>query len=55
MEQAVAQAFKLHSYQDVIVNIVDPKDVTLDLVELTGSIRFVCYFGGILFHVLFIS
>lgn len=29
MDQTVAQAFKLRAYQDVIVNIVDPKVCSL--------------------------
>uniref|UniRef100_A0A8C2KZ86 DEP domain containing 5, GATOR1 subcomplex subunit n=1 Tax=Cyprinus carpio TaxID=7962 RepID=A0A8C2KZ86_CYPCA len=37
VDQTVAQAFKLRAYQDVIINIVDPKDVTLDLVEAQAS------------------
>ncbi|XP_069367186.1 GATOR1 complex protein DEPDC5 isoform X8 [Paralichthys olivaceus] len=41
VDQAVAQAFKLRAYQDVIVNIVDPKDVTLDLVELTFKDQYI--------------
>uniref|UniRef100_A0A8D0AVQ0 DEP domain containing 5, GATOR1 subcomplex subunit n=1 Tax=Sander lucioperca TaxID=283035 RepID=A0A8D0AVQ0_SANLU len=41
VDQTVAQAFKLRAYQDVIVNIVDPKDVTLDLVELTFKDQYI--------------
>ncbi|XP_027875943.1 GATOR complex protein DEPDC5 isoform X2 [Xiphophorus couchianus] len=41
VDQSVAQAFKLRAYQDVIVNIVDPKDVTLDLVELTFKDQYI--------------
>lgn len=35
VEQSLASAFQLRSYADVIVNVVDPKDVALDSVELT--------------------
>lgn len=41
VDQTVAQAFKLRAYQDVIVNIIDPKDVTLDLVELTFKDQYI--------------
>uniref|UniRef100_A0A3B5B1W8 DEP domain containing 5, GATOR1 subcomplex subunit n=1 Tax=Stegastes partitus TaxID=144197 RepID=A0A3B5B1W8_9TELE len=41
VDQTVAQAFKLRAYQDVTVNIVDPKDVTLDLVELTFKDQYI--------------
>ncbi|XP_034071492.1 GATOR complex protein DEPDC5 isoform X8 [Gymnodraco acuticeps] len=41
VDHTVAQAFKLRAYQDVIVNIVDPKDVTLDLVELTFKDQYI--------------
>uniref|UniRef100_A0A8C9TTK2 DEP domain containing 5, GATOR1 subcomplex subunit n=1 Tax=Scleropages formosus TaxID=113540 RepID=A0A8C9TTK2_SCLFO len=41
VDQTVAQAFKLRAYQDVYVNIVDPKDVTLDLVELTFKDQYI--------------
>ncbi|XP_038574840.1 GATOR complex protein DEPDC5 isoform X8 [Micropterus salmoides] len=41
VDQTVAQAFKLRAYQDVIVNIVNPKDVTLDLVELTFKDQYI--------------
>ncbi|KAM4552846.1 GATOR1 complex protein DEPDC5 isoform 1-T1 [Odontesthes bonariensis] len=41
VDQTVAQAFKLRAYQDVIVNIVDPKDVTVDLVELTFKDQYI--------------
>ncbi|KAL2100451.1 hypothetical protein ACEWY4_004845 [Coilia grayii] len=41
VDQTVAQAFKLRAYQDVIINIVDPKDVTLDLVELTFKDQYI--------------
>ncbi|XP_047224263.1 GATOR complex protein DEPDC5 isoform X2 [Girardinichthys multiradiatus] len=41
VDQTVAQAFKLRAYQDVIVNIVDPKEVTLDLVELTFKDQYI--------------
>ncbi|XP_062870046.1 GATOR1 complex protein DEPDC5 isoform X2 [Trichomycterus rosablanca] len=41
VDQTVAQAFKLRAYQDVIINIVDPKDVTLDLVDLTFKDQYI--------------
>ncbi|CAL8314510.1 unnamed protein product [Gadus morhua 'NCC'] len=41
VDQTVAQAFKLRAYQDVIVNIVDPKEATLDLVELTFKDQYI--------------
>lgn len=41
VDQTVAQAFKLRAYQDVFINIVDPKDVTLDLVELTFKDQYI--------------
>ncbi|XP_055084696.1 GATOR complex protein DEPDC5 isoform X2 [Periophthalmus magnuspinnatus] len=41
VDQTVAQVFKLRAYQDVIVNIIDPKDVTLDLVELTFKDQYI--------------
>ncbi|KAM9456644.1 GATOR1 complex protein DEPDC5 isoform 4-T5 [Clarias gariepinus] len=41
VDQTVAQAFKLRAYQDVIINIVDPKEVTLDLVELTFKDQYI--------------
>ncbi|CAL9688427.1 unnamed protein product [Knipowitschia caucasica] len=41
VDQTVAQVFKLRAYQDVIVSIVDPKDVTLDLVELTFKDQYI--------------
>uniref|UniRef100_A0A672N8Q0 DEP domain containing 5, GATOR1 subcomplex subunit n=1 Tax=Sinocyclocheilus grahami TaxID=75366 RepID=A0A672N8Q0_SINGR len=41
VDQTVAQAFKLRAYQDIIINIVDPKDVTLDLVELTFKDQYI--------------
>ncbi|XP_077471836.1 GATOR1 complex protein DEPDC5-like isoform X2 [Stigmatopora argus] len=41
VDQAVAQAFRLRAYQDVIINVVEPKDVTLDLVELTFKDQYV--------------
>ncbi|XP_051887990.1 GATOR complex protein DEPDC5 isoform X3 [Pristis pectinata] len=41
VDQIVAQVFKLRAYQDVYVNIVDPKDVTLDLVELTFKDQYI--------------
>ncbi|XP_011614624.1 GATOR complex protein DEPDC5 isoform X2 [Takifugu rubripes] len=41
VDQTVAQAFKLRAYQDVIVNVINPKDVTLDLVELTFKDQYI--------------
>ncbi|CAL8347051.1 unnamed protein product [Merluccius merluccius] len=41
VDQTVAQAFKLRAYQDVIVNTVDPKEATLDLVELTFKDQYI--------------
>ncbi|XP_058014090.1 GATOR complex protein DEPDC5 isoform X12 [Ahaetulla prasina] len=41
VDQTVAQVFRLRPYQDVHVNIVDPKDVTLDLVELTFKDQYI--------------
>ncbi|XP_048467648.1 GATOR complex protein DEPDC5 [Rhincodon typus] len=41
VDQTVAQVFKLRAYQDVYVNIVDPKDVALDLVELTFKDQYI--------------
>ncbi|XP_072570483.1 GATOR1 complex protein DEPDC5 isoform X2 [Paramormyrops kingsleyae] len=41
VDQTVAQAFRLRAYQDVFINIVDPKDVTLDLVELTFKDQYI--------------
>ncbi|XP_077579911.1 GATOR1 complex protein DEPDC5 isoform X3 [Stigmatopora nigra] len=41
VDQAVAQAFRLRAYQDVIISVVEPKDVTLDLVELTFKDQYV--------------
>ncbi|XP_061694755.1 GATOR1 complex protein DEPDC5 isoform X5 [Syngnathoides biaculeatus] len=41
VDQAVAQAFRLRAYQDVFVNVVDPKDVTLDLMELTFKDQYI--------------
>ncbi|XP_029971281.1 GATOR complex protein DEPDC5 isoform X3 [Salarias fasciatus] len=41
VDQTVAQAFKLRAYQDVFVSIVDPKEVTLDLVELTFKDQYI--------------
>ncbi|XP_019734398.1 DEP domain-containing protein 5 [Hippocampus comes] len=41
VDQAVAQAFRLRAYQDVVVNIVDPKDVTLDLMEVTFKDQYI--------------
>uniref|UniRef100_A0AAY4ACE2 DEP domain-containing protein n=1 Tax=Denticeps clupeoides TaxID=299321 RepID=A0AAY4ACE2_9TELE len=41
VDQTVAQAFKLRAYQDVVITIVDPKDVTLDLVELTFKDQYI--------------
>ncbi|CAN7986898.1 unnamed protein product [Ixodes hexagonus] len=34
VEQSLASTFQLRAYADVIVNVVDPKDVALDSVEL---------------------
>ncbi|KAM4807782.1 GATOR1 complex protein DEPDC5 isoform 3-T3 [Rhinophrynus dorsalis] len=41
IDQTVAQVFRLRPYQDVFVNVVDPKDVTLDLVELTFKDQYI--------------
>uniref|UniRef100_A0A8C3TG63 GATOR1 complex protein DEPDC5 n=1 Tax=Chelydra serpentina TaxID=8475 RepID=A0A8C3TG63_CHESE len=41
VDQTVAQVFRLRPYQDVHVNVVDPKDVTLDLVELTFKDQYI--------------
>ncbi|XP_068195944.1 GATOR1 complex protein DEPDC5 isoform X2 [Antennarius striatus] len=41
VDQTVAQVFRLRAYQDVTVGIVDPKDVTLDLVELTFKDQYI--------------
>ncbi|KAG8597093.1 hypothetical protein GDO81_002161 [Engystomops pustulosus] len=41
VDQTVAQVFRLRPYQDVFVNVVDPKDVTLDLVELTFKDQYI--------------
>ncbi|XP_064424153.1 GATOR1 complex protein DEPDC5 isoform X2 [Latimeria chalumnae] len=41
VDQTVAQAFKLRAYQDVFINVTDPKDVTLDLVELTFKDQYI--------------
>ncbi|XP_012869948.1 PREDICTED: DEP domain-containing protein 5 isoform X3 [Dipodomys ordii] len=41
VDQTVTQVFRLRPYQDVYVNIVDPKDVTLDLVELTFKDQYI--------------
>ncbi|XP_066459689.1 GATOR1 complex protein DEPDC5 isoform X1 [Eleutherodactylus coqui] len=41
VDQTVAQVFRLRAYQDVYVNVVDPKDVTLDLVELTFKDQYI--------------
>uniref|UniRef100_A0A8C5GEL4 DEP domain-containing protein 5 n=1 Tax=Gouania willdenowi TaxID=441366 RepID=A0A8C5GEL4_GOUWI len=41
VDQTVAQVFKLRAYQDVIVNIVNPEEVTLDLVELTFKDQYI--------------
>ncbi|KAM4708788.1 GATOR1 complex protein DEPDC5 isoform 2-T3 [Discoglossus pictus] len=41
IDQTVAQVFRLRPYQDVYVNVVDPKDVTLDLVELTFKDQYI--------------
>nr|XP_033812560.1 GATOR complex protein DEPDC5 isoform X2 [Geotrypetes seraphini] len=41
VDQSVAQVFRLRPYHDVHVNVVDPKDVTLDLVELTFKDQYI--------------
>ncbi|XP_018117231.1 GATOR complex protein DEPDC5 isoform X9 [Xenopus laevis] len=41
IDQTVAQVFRLRPYQDIYVNVVDPKDVTLDLVELTFKDQYI--------------
>ncbi|XP_075687794.1 GATOR1 complex protein DEPDC5 isoform X9 [Rhinoderma darwinii] len=41
VDQTVAQVFRLRAYQDVHVNVVDPKDITLDLVELTFKDQYI--------------
>uniref|UniRef100_A0A8C0VRD1 GATOR1 complex protein DEPDC5 n=1 Tax=Cyanistes caeruleus TaxID=156563 RepID=A0A8C0VRD1_CYACU len=41
VDQTVAQVFRLRAYQDVHVNVVDPKEVTLDLVELTFKDQYI--------------
>uniref|UniRef100_A0A8C5EZU3 GATOR1 complex protein DEPDC5 n=1 Tax=Gopherus evgoodei TaxID=1825980 RepID=A0A8C5EZU3_9SAUR len=41
VDQTVAQVFRLRPYQDVHVNVVDPKDVNLDLVELTFKDQYI--------------
>uniref|UniRef100_A0A8C9LAH5 GATOR1 complex protein DEPDC5 n=1 Tax=Pavo cristatus TaxID=9049 RepID=A0A8C9LAH5_PAVCR len=41
VDQTVAQVFRLRPYQDVHVNVVDPKEVTLDLVELTFKDQYI--------------
>ncbi|XP_040859565.1 GATOR complex protein DEPDC5 isoform X3 [Ochotona curzoniae] len=41
VDQTVTQVFRLRAYQDVYVNVVDPKDVTLDLVELTFKDQYI--------------
>ncbi|XP_053326258.1 GATOR complex protein DEPDC5 isoform X1 [Spea bombifrons] len=41
IDQTVAQVFRLRPYQDVYVNVADPKDVTLDLVELTFKDQYI--------------
>ncbi|XP_062814922.1 GATOR1 complex protein DEPDC5-like isoform X1 [Anolis carolinensis] len=41
VDQTVAQVFRLRPYQDVHVNVIDPKDVTLDLVELTFKDQYI--------------
>ncbi|CAH1800397.1 unnamed protein product [Owenia fusiformis] len=42
INQAIAQEFKLRTFQDVYVNKINPKDVALDLVELNFKDQ---YFG----------
>uniref|UniRef100_A0A4W3GZC3 DEP domain containing 5, GATOR1 subcomplex subunit n=1 Tax=Callorhinchus milii TaxID=7868 RepID=A0A4W3GZC3_CALMI len=41
VDQTVAQVFRLRAYQDVYVNVVDPKEVSLDLVELTFKDQYI--------------
>ncbi|XP_063000132.1 GATOR1 complex protein DEPDC5 isoform X2 [Elgaria multicarinata webbii] len=41
VDQTVAQVFRLRPYQDVHVNVVDPKEVSLDLVELTFKDQYI--------------
>ncbi|XP_043858131.1 GATOR complex protein DEPDC5 isoform X2 [Dromiciops gliroides] len=41
VDQTVTQVFRLRPYQDVYVNVVDPKEVTLDLVELTFKDQYI--------------
>ncbi|KAM9101364.1 GATOR1 complex protein DEPDC5 isoform 2-T2 [Sarcophilus harrisii] len=41
VDQTVTQVFRLRPYQDVFVNVVDPKEVTLDLVELTFKDQYI--------------
>ncbi|XP_060048727.1 GATOR1 complex protein DEPDC5 isoform X2 [Erinaceus europaeus] len=41
VDQTVTQVFRLRPYQDVYVNVVDPKDVSLDLVELTFKDQYI--------------
>ncbi|XP_004716793.1 GATOR complex protein DEPDC5 [Echinops telfairi] len=41
VDQTVTQVFRLRPYQDVYVNVLDPKDVTLDLVELTFKDQYI--------------
>ncbi|XP_043924800.1 GATOR complex protein DEPDC5 [Protopterus annectens] len=41
VDHTVAQAFKLRPYQDVCVSVIDSKDVTLDLVELTFKDQYI--------------
>uniref|UniRef100_S4RKY3 DEP domain containing 5, GATOR1 subcomplex subunit n=1 Tax=Petromyzon marinus TaxID=7757 RepID=S4RKY3_PETMA len=41
VDQSVAGVFKLRAYQDVFVNVVEPSDVTLDLLELTFKDQYI--------------
>ncbi|XP_077995219.1 GATOR1 complex protein DEPDC5-like [Glandiceps talaboti] len=41
VDQSIAAAFNLRTYKDVIVNIVNPDDVTLDLLELTFKDQYI--------------
>ncbi|XP_070572864.1 GATOR1 complex protein DEPDC5-like isoform X2 [Ptychodera flava] len=41
VDQSIASAFNLRTYQNVIVNIVNPETVTLDLLELTFKDQYI--------------
>uniref|UniRef100_A0A8C4R3B8 Uncharacterized protein n=1 Tax=Eptatretus burgeri TaxID=7764 RepID=A0A8C4R3B8_EPTBU len=41
VDQSVATVFNLRPYQDVFVSVVDAKEVTLDLVELTFKDQYI--------------